>query len=116
MSHDYIPPALDNDAFNCPHCNAYSHQMSTTQVFAQVAASTFNPVAELALTFCQRCSRYAVWVSAALAWPPTGAAPLPNQDLPEPVRVDFLEARAVAGGSPRSCSGAPSTGRAEDRG
>jgi hypothetical protein len=36
--------------------------------------------------------------------PSTGSAPLPNPDLPEPLKTDYNEARSICGPSPRGAA------------
>lgn len=37
-------------------------------------------------------------------YPNSGGAPLPNQDLPEDIKADYLEASSILGGSPRGAA------------
>jgi len=51
---------------------------------------------------CYSCKRIAIWQHKALLYPPKRYLLEPNPDLPENVRADFDEARAVLEISPRS--------------
>ena len=53
---------------------------------------------------CSRCKNFAVWVNDCIVWPQTGDAPSPNSDLPDDVRVDYEEASAILGASPRGAA------------
>lgn len=53
---------------------------------------------------CSRCKNFAVWVNDRIVWPQTGDAPSPNSDLPDDVRVDYEEASAILGASPRGAA------------
>ena len=41
------------------------------------------------------CGQNAIWVDAKIVFPLTGTAPLPNEDMPEDVKFDFLEVRSI---------------------
>lgn len=107
MSQDYEAPSLDKDAFNCPHCNAFS---------AMRWNWLSNPYESLPLkqAICHRCKDFSIWrvgqldESGArigkLIDPKTLVAPLPNEDLPENCKFDYLEAREISSQSPRGAA------------
>src|SRR5258706_7862929 len=103
---DYVAPAIESDAFNCPHCGAYSHQ----EWFRAVAA-TGRSIADTVIknqntgyTFsqCVRCGDYTLWYSSVLIFPEVASAPSPADNMPEDVKVDYLEAREISTRSPRA--------------
>ena len=47
---------------------------------------------------------YSVWREKKMLYPSTGAAPLPNADLPEDIRDDYEEAREILSRSPRGAA------------
>jgi hypothetical protein len=66
---------------------------------------TAHTVAELRLSMCGRCGKYALWMSEKLVYPVATIAPAPNDDLPAAIRGDYEEAAAVLSASPRaSCA------------
>lgn len=61
-------------------------------------------VPNLFLSRCFVCKRSAVWLRGQLIFPVNSAPVEPNEDLPEEVRADFLEAAAIASASPRGAA------------
>ena len=53
---------------------------------------------------CYSCDRLAVWVHENIAYPPVRNGEPPNADMPEDIRADYEEARAVISASPRSAA------------
>lgn len=46
--------------------------------------------ANLNLSRCFSCKRYAVWLFDKIVWPATSSIVTPQEDMPEEVRTDFL--------------------------
>ena len=53
---------------------------------------------------CYSCEDLSIWMFNNLIWPQHGDAPLPNSDMPDDVRVDYEEASAILGSSPRGAA------------
>src|SRR5262249_43259654 len=53
---------------------------------------------------CQRCKQYAHWQEGTLVFPFASTAPLPAADMPEKIKQDYLEARAILQLSPRGAA------------
>lgn len=45
-----------------------------------------------------------VWYNKVPIWPLTGSAPIPNPEMPDEVKSDYLEARSIAALSPRGAA------------
>jgi hypothetical protein len=54
------------------------------------------------LAVCNHCNQFSIWINAKLAFPFARTAPAPHPDIPEAIKADYEEARAVFGSSPRS--------------
>jgi len=98
----YTIPERDIDAFNCPHCEAFSHQVWST-VFVSVK-NTLVPIPNLISSKCERCHNYALWIGKDIIYPSGSIAPLPCDDMPANVKGDYEEARAIVNASPRGAS------------
>lgn len=62
-------------------------------------------VSNVNLSICFVCEKPAVWVAGRIRFPVTNAeVPEPNQDLPEDIRRDYVEAGEVVSGSARSAA------------
>jgi len=108
MGNDYVPPSFGKDAFCCPHCGVYAHQNWNMSVLIPTANGTtakdfkFDIIKDLAICLCARCNNYTLWVKASLVYPLLSLAPMPVDDMPNDVKMDFLEARIIVGISPRA--------------
>lgn len=56
------------------------------------------------IAVCYACRGMALWVHEKLIWPSDSIAPMPSDDMPDDVRVDFMEARQILEASPRAAS------------
>lgn len=61
-------------------------------------------VDNLQISRCSHCYQDAIWVNGLLIFPESTTAPLPNPDMPEDVKEDYLEATSVSGKSPRGAA------------
>ena len=98
-----MPTLPKNDeAFNCPHCGAYAHQIRYNLATVQFD-KPYTDVNDFTVTKCSRCCEYSIWLrqNNQMVYPLVGDAPLPNEDLPEDIKKDYLEARAILAQSPR---------------
>jgi hypothetical protein len=112
---DYVAPKRQLDAFNCPHCGVYAHQdwrvlhqrggdFGNFGDFggADDADDTDDP--EVWRARCLRCHRISVWLDHAMVHPGAGEGPPPAPDMPDDIKVDYQEARAIVSLSPRGAA------------
>jgi len=90
-----IPPAFKEKSFNCPHCNAYSHQ-----IWKNVQNGS-NRVNEMNLVYCSHCEKYSIWLHQKMIYPDISSIQPPNQDLDQDIIDDYLEAVSIVNKSPR---------------
>ena len=95
-----MPPEAQKDAFNCPHCQAYS-----VQHWNKLHTGS-GRIPEEHLEFhvgcCARCLKLTIWKKNEMVFPSGGSAPMPNPDMPKDIQGDYLEARAIVERSPRA--------------
>lgn len=96
----YVAPARNLNAFNCPHCGVYAHQ--TWKPYYIDLSNSSLPAIGLHGTKCAHCHRLTAWRDDMLIYPRASVAPMPSDDMPEEVAVDFREARDVLDVSPRA--------------
>lgn len=102
MDIPYKPPALEESAFNCPHCGAFAHQTS-----GRVCAFYSNygtDLTGLTAVLCSRCEKFSVWMAGEMIYPDGSSAPPPNPDMSEDIRHDYMEAREIVNRSPRGAA------------
>ena len=107
MTQEYVQPGYGLDGFNCPHCNAYAHQCWRYHLEASKNPSgtgESNHMVRFAASFCARCGGYTIWKDEILIFPQVHTTPLPARDMPEDVKGDYDEARAIFSHSPRGAA------------
>ncbi len=63
------------------------------------------------LAFCDHCNNFSIWLDQKLLFPTARTAPASHPDMPEPIKADYEEARAVYQDSPRSSAALLRLGR-----
>lgn len=111
---DYYPPALGKGEYHCPHCSVYAKQF-----YAHVYAlsnfqwesivdrqSKFDGTLpkDWIVTKCQHCNGLAIWHNENMLYPKKILPPLPNSDLDDEIKADYLEAANILGDSPRAAA------------
>jgi len=112
MERPYTPPKIDEGAFHCPFCHAFSN-FHWSHINVAVAGGMTNTGQKAAQ--CQHCKKWSLWVSEMKGKGPHGpihlwrmvfpeqlTTPMPSDDMPLNCQPDFLEARQVLPYSPRS--------------
>jgi len=132
MQTHYSAPEFGKTAFNCPHCRVYAKQEwlpfkthaewhnllqslsynsggygnNDAIILAQsfIAGGQNLNKAELLGVQCAHCKKYSYWLGGKMLWPAASTIEMPNPDMPEECRKLYLEARAIAGQSPRAAA------------
>lgn len=97
----YVAPQLGQQSFHCPRCNVFSHQDWFTPQYREHNGTMAN-VPAFMVSRCVHCRQYSYWVDSRLVVPDVTGAPLPHPETPDPIKVDYDEARSVFARSPRS--------------
>lgn len=99
----YVAPSFKADAFHCPHCGVYSHQLWPERtLYDPGSGMSYHDIKGLTVSICMRCTNYALWLNGKMISPISSIAPLPIEDMPADVGEDFLEARNIVNTSPRA--------------
>jgi Domain of unknown function (DUF4145) len=124
---NHVPPKFRETTFTCPHCTALAYQE-----WGSVRFDSDERPDELmwTVTRCLACARLALWDGTgkellSVKGTPVGAGqsavlprqiwamvypadtrfgPEPNEDLPDDIRTDYVEARDIADRSPRGAA------------
>ena len=104
----FVSPTISGAAFNCPYCNAYANMDWGHTV------SVINNRQERTRIWAvkgQCCNRHSYWwvdefneatpVKGNMILPIQSSAPMPHDEMPENIKADYLEARAIVGQSSR---------------
>lgn len=94
----YTLPTSKAKAFSCPHCNVYARQIWCA-VYYQL--NTLHVEQNLDYVLCDHCRRFSLWSGERMIYPDSSNTPLPNPDLREDIKEDYLEASSIVSKSPR---------------
>lgn len=99
----YEAPKLNKDAFNCPHCQAYSHQKwHKGALFSH--RSYGDIIEDLDIAKCSHCENLSYWLGGKIINPESTGIPSPNDDLEEDIKLDYLEAASIFNKSPKGAA------------
>lgn len=110
----YYPPEHVKGQFHCPHCGVYSKQFWANIVATQSNSRNYNKhIANLSpfseelddiwsISTCEHCNEKIIWLHNNIIYPKKITVSLPNEDLTEEIKKDYLEAAVIFNDSPRS--------------
>lgn len=97
---NFVEPKANGSAFHCPNCGSYSDQH-----WRNLSVSKYNghtTYMDFDVGCCRHCEDITIWKNGKMIFPLTGNAPLPNPDMIDDIKQDYLEARDIVSRSPRS--------------
>lgn len=102
---NYVSPEFEKEWFTCPNCNAYAKQDWRC---------VYKDDKKIHISKCQHCENISIWLvenkyhqhywflqSEKIIYPSLSNIPLPNEDLDDEVKQDYLEAGTILNNSPR---------------
>lgn len=97
---EYHPAVFGSDAFNCPYCDAYSQQHWVRLRYGH-NGSYDSP---FSFSKCERCNAKAYWHEETMMIPASANIEMPNPDMPEDCKSDYMEARSIVNLSPKGAA------------
>jgi len=108
----HYPPEYTKGQFHCPHCGVYAkqrwahiearHIRGGTFIGASVSAFQENLGSQWTISKCEHCGKKIIWLDSEIVYPKKIIVDLPNDDLSEDIKKDYLEAAIIFNDSPRS--------------
>lgn len=112
MTEKFVAPQFAKSAFHCPHCGVYaSQQWSLVMATGRrngllIKLDTFysDELEDLVFSNCAHCKKISIWRERSLLFPKNVPVEKPNDDLPDDIKKDYLEAASIFQDSPRGAA------------
>lgn len=101
---EYVAPKFNKKAFHCPCCGVYASQVWNELITIKQMPLGNKSIAIGCCAICFHCNLLSIWFNKKMIYPLTGNAPLPNQDIPNEIKIDYEEARSIVNLSPRGAA------------
>ncbi len=95
------PPSFKKTSFNCPNCNAFSHQVWRSAKYYEGGSIDIK---NLEVAFCLHCKKFSLWLNEKMIYPDISGVQPPNQDLNKDIIEDYIEATSILNKSPRGAA------------
>ncbi|EPB2035500.1 DUF4145 domain-containing protein [Escherichia coli] len=99
MAIPFEAPEFEKQAFNCPYCNAFAQQRWQQLYYYSSGSSVPMHTAT-----CDHCRHKSYWFEGRLIIPAASGVELPNPDMPEDCKSDYMEARSIVNLSPKGAA------------
>jgi hypothetical protein len=99
----YTLPKPFEGKFTCPHCGTITQQSwwSTNWDNRSYQNHLNNAIR---VGTCTHCGKSTLWIVDKLYYPDAGTAPVPNSEMPQPVKELYIEAAGIHAKSPRGAA------------
>lgn len=109
----FVTPEFKLEAFHCPFCGTYSHMKWNLLYQGEYGITFFHEAS------CAHCKESSLWRvteyefspnsarddrRAEMTYPDFGASALPEEDMPDDVKIDYIEASTIFNKSPRGAA------------
>ena len=101
---EYFPAKYGEDNFNCPHCGVYAHQEWRTLHYRIYPHASNLSETDMIISMCGRCNDFTYWYKKIMILPASASVEMPNVDMPEDCKSDYMEARSIINLSPKGAA------------
>lgn len=101
---EYYPAEYGKENFNCPRCGVYAQQHWKQLLFRPVDGYSNTEAAPMHMAICEHCDGLSFWFSEQMIVPASSNIEMPNPDMPEDCKSDYMEARSIVNLSPKGAA------------
>ena len=106
----HYPPTLNHGEFHCPHCGVFAEQQWGNITGHSIYRNDFYGVSnfgedlprEWRMSRCKHCNEKMIWFEDDIIYPKKMIVDLPNDDLSDDIKKDYLEAANIFSDSSRA--------------
>lgn len=98
---EYYPAEFKKTEFNCPYCGVFAHQDFHSLIYKPWDYAADTKLTTMNISVCKHCNQLAYWHKQALVIPASGNVDMPNPDMPEDCKSDYMEACSIVNLSPK---------------
>ena len=99
MAIPYQAPEFKKQAFNCPNCAAFAQQK-----WEQLYYAYQDKAVPMYTASCEHCQEKSYWYMETMIIPTSANVEMPNSDMPEDCKNDYMEARSIVNLSPKGAA------------
>lgn len=99
MAIPFEAPEHQKDAYNCPYCKAYANQKWERLYYYSSSRGVPMETAT-----CERCGNKSYWYETVMVIPRSSNVEMPNSDMPDDCKADYMEARNIVDLSPKGAA------------
>lgn len=101
---EYYPAVFGKSEFNCPYCGVFAHQDFYSLLYKPNKYASNTEEIGMEASLCRHCQKLAYWHKQSLIIPASGNIDIPNSDMPEDCKSDYMEARSIVNLSPKGAA------------
>jgi hypothetical protein len=98
---ELIIPEFEKKGFTCPNCNYNSQHDWSPHIFFSPNKGSQDRIYTVE---CQHCHNFSIWFEKKMIYPEMVQVDDPNEDMPESVKIDYVEASLIVEKSPRAAA------------
>lgn len=101
---EYFPAVFGNKHFNCPRCEVYAQQHWKKLIYRPMEGYANTEETPMYIAICEHCDGMSYWLARQMILPASSNIEMPNLDMPEDCKSDYMEARSIINLSPKGAA------------
>ena len=101
---EYYPAVFGSQRFNCPRCEVYAQQHWNQLIYKPIDGYANTEKTLMYIAICEHCDEMSYWLEKKMIVPASSNIEMPNPDMPEDCKSDYMEARSIINLSPKGAA------------